>query len=98
MGPVKRDRRFEIHPCAQEDRPAKIPAACEDAAKGPGSNHLFHGPETGHVPDPGEEADIAEVQTIEQKYQNNVAGRYSTSNSCSEKVALNYGINRREVC
>jgi hypothetical protein len=91
-----------IHPCVQEEHTRKIPVASEDAQEGSFRlNPLFLGPGSGHVEEEGvQEADTAQVQTAEQKDPSNASGpgRYSKADSWPPKVALSYGINRREVC
>ena len=78
----------------QEEYSAKIAAAPEDAARGlPGSNPH----EPGHEQEPGQEADIAEMQTAGRKHENMVTEGNSKGSLHSPKVAASYGINRREV-
>ncbi len=89
-----------IHPCVQEEHTRKIPVASEDAKEGSlRLNPFFSGPGSGHVEEEGvQEADAAQVQTAEQKDPSNSPGPYSKADSWPPKVALSYGINRREVC
>ena len=60
----------KVHPYVQEDHPAKIPAAPEDAEEGsPASNASFSGPEKegpkpGHVQEPGRAADTPGLHGI----------------------------------
>jgi hypothetical protein len=62
-------------------------------------NPFFLGTGSRHVEEEGlQEADTAQVQTAEQKGPSNSKGRYSKADSWPPKVALSYGINRREVC
>ena len=91
-----------IHPCVQEEHTRKIPVASEDAKEGSLRLNPFSlGPGSGHVEEEGvqvQEADTAQVQTAEQKDPSNSSGRYSKADSWPPKVALSYGINRKEVC
>ena len=84
----------------QEEHTRKIPVASEHAKEGSLRLNPFSlGPGSGHVEEEGvQEADTAQVQTAVQKVPSNSSGRYSKADSWPSKVALRYGINRREVC